>query len=172
MIQPKLNKRKCKMCDVVFQKQLPLQMFCSQSCQIKYQNQKRAKYIVKLYAKKSAGEPKEVDIFQEIWESKTPNQRVSFVTGKVLSDNINARAWYFSHVLPKGKSKYPMFKYYHKNIVLKEFAEHEIWEYKQYTIKDNPLWEHVFRLKEKLIEEYAEHLKLFEMNLVEYYKID
>ena len=171
-MQQKLNKRKCKQCESVFQKFSPLQMFCSQSCERKYKAERQRIKISKVAQKKANGEPKEADIFREIWESLKPNERVSFVTGKVLSDNENARAWYFSHVLPKGKAKYPMFKYYKKNIVLKEFKEHELWELHQKDLEGNPLWDNVFRLKEELIEEYKEHLKLFKEGCVEYYKID
>jgi len=64
-----------------------------------------------------------------------------------------------------------MFKYYHRNIVLKEFKEHELWELHQEDLKDNPLWDKVFQLKEELIEEYKEHLKLFKQGYVEYYKL-
>lgn len=176
MLQPKLNKRNCKFCGEKFQKKRPLDAFCKIMCQIAYQKEKDyAK--VSFPAKKSKVKPipkfklipiGEATVFEEIWAE---SDKTSFVTGKLLSDPINARVWYFSHVLPKGKAKYPMFKYYKKNIVLKEFIEHETWEYKQSSIIDDPLWKHVFELKEKLIEEYAEHLKLFEKGLVEYYKI-
>ena len=168
----KLNKRKCKVCGDVFQKRFPLQMFCSQSCERTYNYKKQREKASIKAIKKESGEPKEADVFKEIWESLKPNERKSFVSGKILRDNENARAWYFSHVLPKGKNKYPMFKYYKKNIVLKEFEENQLWENHQYKLKDNPLWDHVFELKENLLKEYEEHLKLFEMNLVEYYKID
>lgn len=168
----KLNKRKCKECNDIFQKRQPLDMFCSQKCNRSYQNRKRKENIIakkELSAEKNT--PSESDVFKEIWESLGVNQRKSFVSGKILSDNINARVWYFSHVLPKGKNKYPMFKYYKKNIVLKEFKEHELWEHHQYKLKNDSLWSHVFKLKEELIKEYEEHLKLFEKGLVEYYKL-
>lgn len=172
----KLNKRKCKECNEVFQKVSPLQSICSRACEYKYKSKKvRKKVSVKKQAEvfNMAGEKlSESNVFKEIWLDKLPNERKSFVTGKVLSDPTDARAWYFSHILAKGKAKYPMFKYYKKNIQLKEFDEHHTWEYKQKDIINNPLWSHVFQLKEELIEEYAQHLKLFELNLVEYYKTD
>ena len=166
-----LKTRKCKECGNVFQKLSALQFVCSRACETKYKNKGKAKKILSIQNKKLAGEPKEIDIFKEIWESLKPSERVSFVTKKPLSDIENARAWYFSHVLPKGKAKYPMFKYYHRNIVLKEFKEHELWELHQEDLKDNPLWDKVFQLKEELIEEYKEHLKLFKQGYVEYYKL-
>lgn len=176
MLQPKLNKRPCKFCGEKFQKKRPLDAFCKVMCQIAYQKEKDYAKVVfppkneklKLIPKFKLIPLKESEVFEQIWNE---SDKTSFVTGKLLSDPINARAWYFSHVLPKGKAKYPMFKYYKPNIVLKEFNEHEIWEYKQSSIIDNPLWKHVFELKEKLIEEYKEHLKLFNQGCVEYYKI-
>ncbi len=34
--------------------------------------------------------------------------------------------------------------------------EHNTWEINQYKIKDDPMWSHVFKLKEELINEYKE----------------
>jgi hypothetical protein len=181
MNQVKLRLKPCKLCKKEFmQRYSPLEAFCGQLCSIAYSKEKDyAK--VKGYLENQTGfsksfppkkikvqEHSEKDVFFKIWSE---SNKTSFVTGKILSDPINARAWYFSHVLAKGKAKYPMFKYYAKNIVLKEFAEHETWEYKQSTIIDNPKWKHVFELKEELLKEYAEHLKLFQEGYVEYYKI-
>jgi endogenous inhibitor of DNA gyrase (YacG/DUF329 family) len=174
MSETKQIKRNCKECKNVFIKVHPLNPFCSIKCATKYKNRKQREKIQSSRAKKQESEQgffSEQEVFRDIWESKTPIERVSFVTGKVLSDPHNARAWYFSHVLPKGKAKFPMFKYYKKNIVLKEFNEHELWEIHQKKIIDNPLWKKVFELKEELLEEYKEHLKLFEQGLVEYYKV-
>lgn len=175
MIQKKLNKRPCKQCSTEFQKEYSLQMFCSSPCASKYNRAKtNEKHSVKKSKEQTSSQPnlKESVIFKEIWDSFPPEKRNSFVTGKPLSDQLNARAWYFSHILPKGKAKYPMFKFYKKNIVLKEFAEHEAWEYKKYELAGDPLWEHVFALRYALLKEYEKHLKLFNLGLVEYYKID
>jgi len=182
MNQVKLRVKPCKLCKKDFQQRYsPLEAFCSQLCNIAYnkekdynkvkgmlQNQKGFSMPSLPSKKIKIDEHSEKDVFFKIWSE---SNKTSFVTGKILSDPINARAWYFSHVLAKGKAKYPMFKYYAKNIVLKEFAEHEIWEYKQSTIIDNPKWKHVFELKEELLQEYAEHLKLFQEGHVEYYLI-
>ena len=177
-MEAKLRVKPCKLCKKDFkQKYSTLEAFCSVICNIAYNKEKDYAKALNTSPIKKSFPPKKIkiqehsekDVFFKVWSE---SNKTSFVTGKPLSDPINARAWYFSHVLPKGKAKYPMFKYYHKNIVLKEFSEHETWEYKQSSIKDNPFWLHVFKLKEELLQEYAEHLKLFEMNLVEYYKID
>jgi hypothetical protein len=39
-MQPKLNKRKCKICKSIFQKERPLQFVCSLNCGIQYANNK------------------------------------------------------------------------------------------------------------------------------------
>lgn len=180
-----IKPKKCKVCgDEFFPRRSTLERYCKMICQIA--DQKKQDYIdggnrikskgratMKIYAPTAGKSNKgysESQVFQEIWEALEPKDRVSFVTGKRLFDPVNARAWYFSHVLPKGKAKYPMFKYYKKNIVLKEFDEHQTWEYKQYLIFHDKQWKHVFNLKKELIQEYKEHLKLFEQGLVDYYK--
>jgi hypothetical protein len=52
-----------------------------------------------------------------------------------------------------------------------KFYQNELIYEHQEDLKDNPLWDKVFQLKEELIEEYKEHLKLFKEDYVEYYKI-
>lgn len=167
----KIKLKKCAICGEEFIKQYPIQPVCSYSCANKKKNRNASAFASKKKQATVKSGLSERDVFEEIWNSFPPEKRVSFVTGKLLSDVVNARAWYFSHVLPKGKAKYPMFMYYKKNIVLKEFKEHELWEIHQNDLKDNPLWDKVFALKEELIEEYKEHLELFKQGKVEYYKI-
>lgn len=111
----------------------------------------------------------EREIFEQIWLGLEPKERVSFVTGKQLPDQHSARAWYFSHVLPKGRSKYPMFKFYRKNIVLMTFNEHQLWEYQKYKIKGDPKWAHVFELEKQLKDEYREHKREYESGGTEEY---
>jgi len=50
------------------------------------------------------------------------------------------------------------------------FQEHETWEYKKYTIKDDQQWKHVFELEEELKQEYVQHKKDYENGLSEYFK--
>lgn len=156
----------CKYCKKPFVKKNPLNPFCQPSCYSAYTRERKKPKVDSRKPQIS-----ESEVFRQIWEGLAPKDRKSFVTGKILSDTENARAWYFSHVLPKGKAKYPMFKYYQKNIVLKEFKEHELWELHQKDLIDNPQWSHVFDLKKELLEEYEEHLKLYQQGIVEYYKI-
>lgn len=91
------------------------------------------------------------ELFLEIWNER---DHVSGVSGKPL---FGFSFTYFSHVLPKGKNQYPKFKLYKKNIMLKTWEEHELWEHHQYKLKDLPEWQHVFKLKEELINEYNEN---------------
>lgn len=110
---------------------------------------------------------KESEVFEMIWDEE---KRVSFVTNKPLPDINSARSWYFSHVLAKGKAKYPMFKYYKKNIVFKTFKEHELWENHKYKIRDLEMWKHVFELEEELKQEYKQHEIDYQNGKAEYYK--
>src|SRR6478609_4976925 len=48
---PKLNKRKCKICKLQFQKERPLQFTCSINCSIEYTKQ-RNEHLKRLDAKK------------------------------------------------------------------------------------------------------------------------
>jgi len=174
--------RKCKQCQEVFEKRSPLDMFCSPACGSAYKKQKAISKNGLLQPKptrSSASKSRvlhsngstysEKEVFERIWGTD-PRKRVSFVTGRPLPDYHNAYPWYFSHILPKARNRYPMFKYYQRNIVLKTFEEHTEWEHHQYRIKDNPVWGHVFRLQEELKEEYEQHRQLYEAGEVEYYK--
>ena len=136
-------------------------------CQFHKQRKKSSKQINKKSGGKEKEPFKESDTFNDIWTSRP---KKSFVTDKLLPDTQNARAWYFSHILPKGKAKYPMFKFYKKNIQLMTFQEHETWEYKKYTIKDDQQWKHVFELEEELKQEYIQHKKDYEDGKADYYK--
>ena len=102
----------------------------------------------------------------EIWEE---SPRVSFITKRRLPDTEDARSYYFSHVLPKGKAKYPMFKYYKKNIVLKTLQEHELWEHHKYKLRDLPQWREVFELERQLKKEYQQHKQDYESGRTEEY---
>jgi hypothetical protein len=120
----------------------PLCDFCNKIRKAKNKPPKELKRAPIKYKKKPQEfKVKESDVFREIWEEK---ERVSYVTGKKLPDTEDARSYYFSHVLPKGKGKYPMFKYYKKNIVFKTFEEHELWENHKYKLRKLPQWKHVF----------------------------
>lgn len=176
--------RKCKQCGEVFTKRMPLDMFCSSLCGRLYQKEKRDKKLnngpVPVKSSRSRlpqrttvlvnGSPVgEREVFERIWGAE-PAERRSFVTGFLLPDIHNAYPWYFSHILPKGKNRYPMFRFYDRNVVLKTFEEHTAWEHHQYRLKDNPQWDHVFRRQEELKIEYDQHKADYEQGKVEYYK--
>jgi hypothetical protein len=109
-------------------------------------------------------------VFKGIWGSLEPEERVSFVTGKPLPNQHDMYAYHFSHVLSKARNRYPMFKLYKKNIVLKALGEHMMWEYHKSKIKDDPKWEHVFKLEADLKAEYDEHKREYEQGRAEFYK--
>lgn len=112
----------------------------------------------------------EAPVFKEIWDSTPHDCRRSFVTGLLLPDVFDMRTFYFSHILSKAKGKYPMFKLYPDNIVFMTFDEHQLWEYKKYTIKDSLNWEHVFKLETDLKLEYDEHKREHEQGRADYLK--
>jgi hypothetical protein len=158
-------------------------MFCRSGCASAYKKEKQEKKNGSLPAKSTGSRaPKrktvldngspigEREVFERIWGTE-PNERRSFVTGLLLPDINNAYPWYFSHILPKGGGRYPMFKYYARNIVLKTFEEHTEWEHHQYRIIGDDRWKHVFALQEDLKKEYQEHRQMYEAGKVEYYKI-
>lgn len=136
-------------------------------CLFHYQKQKSIEYAEKSKAKQKSDPKKkkawsykreptgEGELFRRIWEKAlaTESGPVSFVSGTNLGRE--ARSWYFSHCLPKGR--YQNARLDVDNVQLMTFEEHETWEYKQYKIKDDPKWKHVFELKERLLEKYKNH---------------
>lgn len=94
----------------------------------------------------------EKDFFESLWNSDKP--KVSALTGLSLSDQNDARAHYFAHILPKGK--YPQFRLNPDNIMYLEFEEHRDWDFRRHKIKDDPKWQHIFRLEAHLKQLYNE----------------
>lgn len=93
-----------------------------------------------LYRRKPSGE---LAVFKEIIEERGPYSQVS---GQYLGEGLNA--WWFSHVVPKSIA--PELRLDKRNIILKTPDEHQTWENKKHTIKDNPKWKWIFELEEKL----------------------
>lgn len=144
-------------------------------CLFHYQKQKSIEYNERAKAKQKSDPKKkkawsykreptgELDLFRRIWDGEIPHadvrdvgthiQRVSCVTGMVLPEPM--RVWFMSHILKK--SKFEAGRLDPENIRLMTFEEHETWEYKQYKIKDDPKWKHVFELKERLLEKYKDY---------------
>lgn len=95
--------------------------------------------------KKKTGE---VELFEIIWK-KRPH--ISFVSRTFLGQD--AKAWFFAHVLPKGK--YPEFRLLEKNIILLTKEEHFIWDNcpRSETFKIQK-FKKLFELETELLTEY------------------
>lgn len=91
---------------------------------------------------------------QQLFSSRYKRSEVS---GIYLGDQYDHV--FCSHVLSKGA--YPRLRLYPKNIVLMTWAEHNLWEFSQHKIKDNPLWQWVFQLQQLLIQEYYHKPRIF-----------
>ena len=105
-------------------------------------------------APKKPGEISQIEFFMGIWNERP---HVSEISGLPLvdppddwEDAAAVRAWLSqaSHILPKGS--YKKMKYDPRNVVLKTAHEHELWETKKWTLRDDPKWDWVFRLEEAL----------------------
>lgn len=74
---------------------------------------------------KEASKFTEIQIFKMIWHYS--NKR-SFVSGNHLRQYIGTKYELniFAHVLSKAKNKYPLFRFYAKNIVLLDPIEHKL----------------------------------------------
>jgi len=88
----------------------------------------------------------ELALFQSIWAVRP---HVCAVTDEPIEFNV----WCFSHILPKGK--YPKFRLYEKNIVLKSPDMHHKWETTAHsTLAKDVKWKPILALREELLEEY------------------
>jgi hypothetical protein len=99
-------------------------------------------------------------IFKQIWILS--NKR-SFVSGLFLREFQNTEFFYncFAHVLGKGVSQYPYFKYYAKNIVLLTPGEHALLDQGSeearisYSLDVKGTdWQRLYDLREELKKEY------------------
>lgn len=89
----------------------------------------------------------ELELFKQIWEERP---HVSEVSGRALGPfNVS----FFSHILNKGH--YPEARLDKENILLKSTDEHRLWEFERYNLVHLKEWEHVFELRNKLKEKYA-----------------
>lgn len=87
-----------------------------------------------------------LEYFKEIWGERP---HISEVSQEPIH-HFDIRC--FSHILPR--STYPLFATYKKNLVLKTPKEHDLWQFHQDEIKDDPMWKPFFQLKEELTREY------------------
>ena len=60
--------------------------------------------------------------------------------------------WQFSHLLSKGA--YPSAKLDKENIVLKTWAQHQLWEFHPHKLREKEEWKWVFEKRERLKKEY------------------
>jgi len=90
---------------------------------------------------------KELDFFKEIWRERS---HYSEVSGEYLGVFSPV---YFSHLLTKGS--HPELRLDKENILLMTFEEHRLWENYQHKIKDIPMWDKVFKQRDKLKYKYG-----------------
>jgi hypothetical protein len=96
-------------------------------------------------------------IFKQLW---LYSNKKSFVSGLYLREFMNTPYFFncFSHVLAKGMSKYPYFKYYARNIVLLTPGEHALLDHDdeahriKYAEEHNVTWEPLYELRDSLID--------------------
>jgi hypothetical protein len=96
----------------------------------------------------------EKDFFESLWNSD--KAKVSALTGLPLSDQNDARAHFFAHILPKGK--YPKFRLNPDNIMYLELEEHYKWDFERFKCLIDPAWAHIIELENKLKKQYDERL--------------
>lgn len=132
---------------------------CSFSCHNIGQKKKNQERQQQYSGINDKGVNSEKELFREIWYSRP---RVSFLSGKPLKYEEDGQFWVnlFAHVLAKGKSKYPRFKLYSKNIILLTPEEHMLLDQgtemnrMAYAKKNGCDWQKVYGLREELIKEY------------------
>jgi len=95
-------------------------------------------------------EKTEIDIFNEIWNERP---HVSEIDGTPLYPKGHKMwHWQFSHLLCKGA--FPSARLNKENIVLKTWAQHQLWEFHAHKLRDNEEWRWVFEKRERLKREY------------------
>jgi len=95
-------------------------------------------------------EKTEGELFNEIWNERP---HVSEIDGTVLLPKTHKLwAWQFSHLLPKGL--YNKARLDKENIVLKTWAQHQLWEFHAHKLRDKEEWKWVFEKRERLKREY------------------
>jgi hypothetical protein len=98
--------------------------------------------------KSDPNNPKEIDIFNEIWNERP---HVSELSGKPLPyDKSNMAMWVcqFLHVIPKGKS--PKLRYDKRNILLGTLEEHNHQDrYNNFKLRQFELLREIYGVKEE-----------------------
>lgn len=97
-------------------------------------------------------EKTEGQLYEEIWNERP---HVSEIDGTpLLPKGHKMWHWQFSHLLSKGA--YPSARLDKDNVVLKTWAQHQLWEFHQHKLRDKEEWKWVFEKRERLKKEYHE----------------
>lgn len=102
---------------------------------------KKTAYVFK---KKPTGE---AAVFKKIWEERGPYSQIN---NEYLGEY---NVWYFAHVIPKGKNKYPHFKLLPANIILMSYSQHHLWDNNR-TKCVGPEWDFMHELEAELKAAY------------------
>ena len=97
------------------------------------------------FKKKPTGEK---DIFDKIWSER---EHVSEINGEPLGE---FNVFFFAHILPKGKNKYPHFKLREDNTCLMTIAQHHNWDNARHKCT-GPEWNWLYEKEASLKDEYA-----------------
>jgi hypothetical protein len=111
------------------------------------------------YEKPKKKESGELKLFVKIWKTR---ERVSFLTGKRLTNEIGTSFWFnlFAHLIPKGK--YGNFRLREDNIILLTPNEHYLLDFgtedqrNRYALENGCNWDKVYCLQEDLKKEYRD----------------
>lgn len=132
-------------------------------CRFHQQLRKDNKYKPYQYVKKPTGE---LALFNDIWANRF---HFSFLSGRDLNE-FGSSDFYinmFAHVLPKAQNKYPRFKLNPDNIILLHPEEHELLdngteeEREKYASWYGCSWDKIWKLRDKLIEEYKNETNIY-----------
>lgn len=92
------------------------------------------------------------ELFLYLWKKYS---HYSDINGEYLG--TYPMSYFFSHIL--GKDTHPAFKCYAPNILFMTWDQHQLWEYYQHKIRNDPEWEFVFLLEEHLKSVYNKFTK-------------
>lgn len=105
-----------------------------------------------VYKQKRRTPSGESTLFKQIFKERV-NRKDGKLYSQVSGQEIRfSSEWNFHHVLPKGL--YPHFKMEKRNIIVITALEHDLWHTKKEKLRNDPKWQWVFDLEEKLKQEY------------------
>jgi hypothetical protein len=139
---------------------------CNQERLQKDKEQGKSKTRTKRVSIPKVKDTSQKDLFLKLWKER---DKVSFLSGKPLAhlenykNNKELSGLYYSifaHVLSKALNKYPKFKLKPENIILLSPEEHTMLDHgsesqrEKYAKENNCDWNKVYKLRDKLKEEY------------------